>query len=182
MANITIINGTDGISASRPVINANFAAINDQLISLSGLLDEDTSSLNITGAITAGSLSLTGKLTVGGSINAEVGLNTNKVLSINGGIVKANSGVITSMVPANQYTYSTYRLDTAVISGNAVVNSAANGQEVTLIAVNGSLSLSSANFAGVSGSIVVNSGGTITIRFIDSEWYIISSFNATITV
>ena len=45
MANITEILGTDSVSSSRPVINSNFELLNDELASVTGLLDPTTAVL-----------------------------------------------------------------------------------------------------------------------------------------
>ena len=46
MANITEILGTDSVSSSRPVINSNFELLNDELATVTGLLDPTTAVLS----------------------------------------------------------------------------------------------------------------------------------------
>ena len=46
MANITEILGTDSVSSSRPTINNNFELLNDELASVTALLNPTTSVLS----------------------------------------------------------------------------------------------------------------------------------------
>ena len=46
MANITEILGTDSVSSSRPVINSNFELLNDELATVTSLLDPTTAVLS----------------------------------------------------------------------------------------------------------------------------------------
>ena len=66
MANITEILGTDSVSSLRPVINSNFELLNDELASITSLLDPNTASNGLTES--AGDIKLGGTLTAATSI------------------------------------------------------------------------------------------------------------------
>ena len=68
MANITEILGTDSVSSSRPVINSNFELLNDELSSITALLDPTTATLTNVASVSAGAL----QLTSGGSSIASI--------------------------------------------------------------------------------------------------------------
>ena len=58
MASITTILGTHSLSSSRLTINNNFDNVNEELGLIANVLDTTSSTLSLTGAITAGTLSL----------------------------------------------------------------------------------------------------------------------------
>lgn len=190
MATITQILGTDSLSSSRIVLNDNFTAINDQVEDIAGLLDVDTQTITLTGGINASSISLA----AGGAnrfiVNASVitlGLATtvNDVLILNGGLRhSANQGTLTAMPSAQSYSLTTYLIDgtaTAIAAGANVVEAANEGQEITLIASSAAIAIDAGNITGATG-LTINQNGTLTLRWHDGVWYIISSFNCAITI
>ena len=56
MANITEILGTDSVSSSRPIINSNFELLNDELASVTALLNPTTSALSGASKVTTAEL------------------------------------------------------------------------------------------------------------------------------
>lgn len=181
MATITQILGTDSLSSSRIVLNDNFAAINDQVEDIAGLLDVNTQTLTLTGNLNADGIQLTsGKFTVNSS-TITLGLETTvgNTLILNGGLRHSVTPSIVTAMPTNGYSFTTYRLDAEDIE---IANGDAIGQEITLFAEVGGTNILNAsnNIAGVT-SVSVAENGTLTLRYIsEGLWCIISSFNCTI--
>lgn len=180
MASITTILGTDSLSSSRIVINDNFQQMNDELISIGNLLDVSTQTLTLTGAVAASSLNISGVLsadstsvilskptTIEGSLTLEEGL-----------IYSVSTGAV-SVMPST-YTKSTYVLDGSVLTGVNVVALGVEGQCVTFIA-DGDTQIDASNVAGVSANFTINDNGTLTLRQVNSLWYVISHANTTLT-
>ena len=186
MANITTILGTDSLSSSRISINDNFSSINDQINDLSELLNSEDEILTLSGNINAGGLTIPNALIVNNSsISLKVDAVIEESLILEGGLRKSFSdGTIDTMPNANEFSLSTYLLDTNAISigGNGLaIPTGALGQEVTFIADGGNILIDTNNIAGVT-SLTINQNGTLTLRFYGGVWYIISSFNCNTTV
>ena len=58
MANITEILGTDSLSGSRPTINSNFTALNNEIADITALIDPVTSTITGIDSISAQQLTL----------------------------------------------------------------------------------------------------------------------------
>jgi hypothetical protein len=84
------------------------------------------------------------------------------------------------MPAANAYASTTYILDASALAGTNTVNVGDSGQEVTFIANGGTVSLDPANIAGAN-SVAISDNGTLTLRFYNNLWYIISEWNCTIS-
>jgi hypothetical protein len=176
MATITIIQGTDSLSASRQTLNDNFSAIQTDLVNIDALLDVNSNALAVTTA-TIGTAVIGGNtLAVAGNVltgNTQIdGLAT-----LNGGVVYDSEtiGVSGSLPSANAWASTTY-----VVQNPTVSMSAANsGQQVTLIADTATVTVSG-TIAGTTTAPVIALNGTLTLRYVGSSWYIISSFNTTI--
>jgi len=186
MASITTIIGTDSLASSRIVLNDNFASINDEVGGITNLLDVNLQNLTLTGGVSASTLTLTGKLVVNASdITASLPLTVEDSLILTGGLQHsiAQSAV---MPAANSYGKSTYLLNGATLTGTNVLTDGNNGQTVTFIAENASITIDTSLglVAGVStaSNIVIAQNGTLTLRFYGTAWYVISYFNATVTV
>jgi len=190
MANITNIFGTDSVSSSRIVLNSNFKSIKDELDDISNLLDFENETLTLTGSIKGGALDI---LPTGGSVSAfkvtdtEVVTNVpaefNFDVTLNGSLKHSVSSGVTSLPSGvNMYDKTTYILDAAPPITNLILSDAEDGQEITLIANAGSITFDVNNIIGAT-SIVLNDGGSITLRFVDetSTFYIICSNNASIS-
>ena len=185
MASITTINATDSLASSRIVLNANFASLNTDVTDVISLLDVDNETLTITGAAQAGTLSI-----VGGGSNRFV-VNASDVVSslphtmedelvLEAGMRNSVISGATDMPTA--YVATTYILDSTApnLAGTNTVANGAAGQEVTFIADGGAITLDAANIAGAT-AVEINDNGTLTMRFHNNFWYIISHVNCTVS-
>jgi len=183
MASITTILGTDSLASSRIVINDNFASVNDEVEDIAGLLDVSNQTLTITGNINAAGATL-----ASGGSNLLV-VNTSNIIAslpviledsveVGGGLTHAISAV-SAMPAANSYTKSTYVLDGAVLTGVNTIADGDAGQTVTFIA-DGDVTLDQNDIAGATTNVTVLNNGSITLRFYNNDWYVISYANATV--
>lgn len=181
MATITTIQGTDSLSASRLTLNNNFAAINSDVVDLISLLDITTN--NLTGVNAADVMTLS--IAQGQSATFSSALNEldatetriNGLATLGGGVVYGFENIgVTGMPANNAFTSSTYVIDSNVIS-NVSMNEAEDGQEVTLIASTGGVTVvpGSAPIAGVTASIALNQYNTVTLRYVGTSWYVIAA-------
>lgn len=186
MASITTILLTDSLASSRIVMNDNFAAINDELTDIASLLDVSAQTLTLIGTVNAGGLNLAN----GGSntfvvnssdIIASLPLTVEGSLTLDGPMRHSISDGITSLPAANAYVKTTYIVDATAFSGAQTLNVADSGQTVTFIADGGDFQISSANIAGPTLPVVIHDNGSLTLRFYDSLWYVISYANADVT-
>ena len=181
MASITTILGTDSLASSRIVLNDNFAAINDQVEDLATLLNDSTQTLTLTGNVNAAGLSLasggSNLLVVNSSdVTASVPVTLEDSLVLEGGL-RHSVDAVSVMPAANAYTKSTYVLDGSVLTGANVVADGDNGQTVTFIA-DGAITLDTTNIAGAT-SLAIADNGSVTLRYYDNSWYVVSSFLVT---
>ena len=198
MANITTILGTDSVSSSRIVINNNFAALNSELLDIagpSGLLDVDAQTLTLTGLITGGTLRINNGADLfkveSNEINAYLPIKLNQEVTLGKGLIYSiYPGGLTVLPLANAYDHTTYVLDATnpVFSNPVILSDADNGQEFTLVSIGGIVEITPDNIIGTDGSdIIINDGGTLTLRYITavglsiSGFAIISSSNCTIS-
>ena len=185
MASITTLLATDSLASSRIVLNDNFSALNSELTDVTSLLDPNNETITLTGAGQFGTLSV-----VSGGSNRFV-VNASDIVSSLPHTMEAElileealrhsiiSGA-TSMPAANAYVATTYVLDATALTGTNVVAAGDAGQEITLIADGGSVTIDPANVAGAT-ALEINDNGTLTLRFHNSLWYIISEVNCTVT-
>ena len=186
MASITTILGTDSVSSSRIVINTNFASLNNELADISNALIIDNGTLTLGGLITGGTLKInngTDTFKVNESdIEVNLPIEFNDDIIINKGIVySVVTGVLSLPSTGNPYTYSTYLLDSNGFPGTISLSAADPGQEITLISQGGSVTLSNTNIAGPSENVVILQNGSITLRYISGNFYIVSAVRCTIT-
>lgn len=187
MASITTLLATDSLASSRLVLNDNFNALNDELTDVTSLLDPDNETITLTGAGQLGTLSI-----VGGGSNRFV-VNASDIVSslphtmedeliLEEALRHSVIAGATSMPAANSYTATTYTLDSTApaLGGSNVVEAGDAGQEITLIADGGAVTIDPANIAGAT-TVVINDNGTLTLRFHNTMWYIISDVNCTLT-
>lgn len=191
MANITEILGTDSVSSSRPVINSNFELLNDELASITALLDPTTSTLSNVASISTSALTLTSggsaiaSITTGGA-SFSVATTFSADLKISGKLIKngivGSYGVPSAVTAPVAITATTYFVE----NGFTLPAATAEGQEVTIInrsavaidiqtAVGVDLSVSSIQ---LDGAPTVNA--TVTLRCFENRWYVIGSYGATI--
>ncbi len=187
MANITEILGTDSVSSTRPVINSNFELLNDELASVTALLNPVTGVLSGLTSATAQQLSVVDGTTlfVVNSSGAQVGTAATftSAATFGGSIIK--SGVAGSATDATQQlTPSSLNKSTYFIAGNFGIPVGVDGQEVTLINVAAATVL----IQPVNGSeiaatqIALNeANSTVTLRCFNSKWYVVGSHNAAIS-
>ena len=191
MANITEILGTDSVSSSRPVINSNFELLNDELASITALLDPTTSTLSNVASISTSALTLTSggsaiaSITTGGA-SFSVATTFSADLKISGKLIKngivGSYGVPSAVTAPVAITATTYFVE----NGFTLPAATAEGQEVTIInrsavaidiqtAVGVDLSVSSIQ---LDGAPTVNA--TVTLRCFETRWYVIGSYGTTI--
>lgn len=184
MASITTINGTDSLSSSRIVLNDNFQQMNDELISIGNLLDVNTQTLTLTGAVAASSLNISNVLSADSTaVTVLKPMTVDGALTLEDGLIYSVSTGSVTVMPSI-YTKSTYVLD-ASATGLSNVNVVATGEEgqcVTFIAegIDG-IDIDATNIAGVSANFTVQDNGTLTLRQVNSLWYVISHANTTLT-
>ena len=185
MANITLILGTDSVSSSRVTINDNFANINNDLASIAGVLDTTNETITLAGASAFGSLNIASNKFIANStaVTSAVPVTVNSTFTANADVAysvrKIGPITGTSDLPAaNAFLHATYIVDASTINSvNLQVGNA--GQEITIIAAGGTLSVDTANVSGAT-SISLADKGTLTIRFADGFWNIVSNYLATI--
>ena len=182
MATITNIQGTDSLSASRVTLNDNFTAINDELVTVTAKLDPVTGNLTGIAAAEATSVLVDGGLaaefkTAGNTLTAATAVDGE--ITFNDAVIYEKEAVAVSMPAALAFTSSTYVVDSA--ASPITLNDAEDGQQITIIADGGTVSVANpTDVAGVTTSIDIAQYGTITLRFINSDWYVVGSFLATI--
>jgi len=187
MANITEILGTDSVSSSRPIINSNFELLNDELASVTALLNPTTLTLSGIASVSTSSLTVTqngANLLVVNNLGAAFSNAAifNSSVKIDGDLVK--SGVLgTAATPTTQVTPVSITAVTYFIDSHFTLPEAADGQEVTIVNVDGSSkSVLSGTGATLGATSITLEGlnSTVTLRCFDNKWYIISSHNTTI--
>jgi hypothetical protein len=179
---VTEILGTDSLSSSRVTLNNNFLDVQDEIQDLQQLLNPSTNTLSVND-ITTGSITInatmgngiatllettTGSLTVYGETDLKQVI---KKTGINGSAGTAGTTSLPTTI-----VDSTYFID---CSGTYALTSQADGTEITLICVDpGTVDATSVSGAS---AIAMVQHDTLTLRCINGEWYIISSFNCSIS-
>jgi hypothetical protein len=180
MAIISLIQGTDRLSASRVTLNDNMTAINDELNDVVTLLNPTTLALSGVSTIETNALSVA----AGGAAEFATTGNTlavdtlvEGVMTLDAGVVYGSAAVAVSMPGALGYASSTYLVSAASVN----LDQALDGQEITIIADGIQVTVDATLIGGVS-SVVLDPYGTITLRYVGSTWYVIaaSPINASI--
>lgn len=185
MANITLILGTDSVSSSRVTINDNFANINHELASIADVLDTTNETITLAGEGALGALIVAaGKFTANQTaVTSAVPVTINSTFTANADVAysirKIGPITGTSDLPtANAFLHSTYIVDASAINSvNLPVGN--TGQEITIIAAGGTLSIDAAFVSGAT-SISLADKASLTVRFAEGFWNIVSSHLATI--
>lgn len=182
MANITEILGTDSVSSSRPVINSNFELLNDELASITALLDPTTSTLSNVTSVATGELTVTGAATITATATTfSVDATFNAAIKMGEKIVKSGT-VGSAAIPSTDYAPFSIAAGTYFVDGNFTIPAGLEGQEVTIICKTTSLNILPA--AGVSLAVtsilLAGQNATVTLRCFNNTWFVISSYNATI--
>lgn len=182
MANITEILGTDSVSSSRPVINSNFELLNDELASITALLDPTTSTLTNVVSVSTGELAVTGAATI---TTAEATFNVDSTftgaIKMGGKIVK-NGTVGSFAVPSTAYAPASIAAGTYFVDGNFTIPTGLEGQEVTIVCKTTSLNIIPGPGVDLTVTSITLAGqnATVTLRCFNNRWFVISSYNATI--
>jgi hypothetical protein len=187
MANITEILGTDSVSSSRPIINSNFELLNDELASVTALLNPTTLTLGGLASVSTASLTViqngTNLLLVnnlGATFN--VAATFGSTAKLNGTLVK--SGVLGSLAaPTTQVTPTSITAITYFVDVNFTLPEAVDGQEVTIIntSVNPSSILAGTGVTlGATTIALAGLNSTVTLRCFNDVWYVISSHSTNI--
>lgn len=187
MANITEILGTDSVSSTRPVINSNFELLNDELASVTALLNPVTGVLSGLTSATAQQLSVVDGTTlfVVNSSGAQIGTAATftSTATFGGSIIK--SGVAGSATDATgQLTPSSLNKGTYFIAGNFGIPVGVDGQEVTFINVAAAtVMIQPVNGSEIAASTIAlnEANSTVTLRCFNSKWYVVGSHNTTIS-
>lgn len=174
MATITLIQGTDSLSASRVTLNDNFTALNDELGLVTALLDPTTSNLSNVNNIDTATLDVDGGSAASFASTGNtlaVDTDVDGLLKVNAGATFAAETIAGQMPGANAYTASSY----IVQAGTAVLDVAEEGQEITIIADAPSVAVSAqTGIAGVN-TLSLTIGQTATLRFHGGTWYLIAA-------
>lgn len=172
MATISLIQGTDSLSASRVTLNDNFTAINDELGLVTALLDPTTSNLSGVNNIDATSLDVDG----GSAASFASTGNTLAVDTDVDGLLKINSGAAyDAETVATMPTAMAYESTSYLFTGtNADLYNAEEGQEITIIAQAGPVIVDTSMIAGVNQLDLVQYA-TATLRFHGAFWYLIAA-------
>ena len=184
MASITTILGTHSLSSSRLTINNNFDNVNEELGLIANVLDTTSSTLSLTGAITAGTLSVnTGTLTTfnvtASSLEAGVEATFKENVILEKGLQHSIADTVN--FPTGNPTLGAY-----IYTGSTdlILGDSNNGQTLTIIASTAFAiaSASLANIHGVTTEVTVSQNGSISlIGGINNKWWITSSHNAVIS-
>ena len=174
MATISLIQGTDSLSASRVTLNDNFTALNDELGLLTALLDPTTSNLSGVNNIDATSIDVDG----GAAASFASSGNTLSADTDVDGLLKINNGAtydaetVAVMPAANAFESTSY----IVTAATANIEDAEEGQEITVIA-DLSTTVSVTSTSGIAGvtTVTLIPGSTITLRFHGTMWYLIAA-------
>lgn len=183
MASITTILGTDSLASSRIVLNDNFAAINDEIEDVTGLLDVAAQTLTLTGGLNGGSLSIASgsnllSVDVQTGVTASVPVTAESRFTMQGDVIASFETAVTSLPLANDYQSSVYFIDGSQLSSGTVA-AGDDGQLVTFIATNGAVTLTG-DFAGGSQA-VIQENGSISLVFQGTLWYATASHDAAIS-
>ena len=187
MANITEILGTDSVSSTRPVINSNFELLNDELASVTALLNPVTGVLSGLTSATAQQLSVVDGTTlfVVNSSGAQIGTAATFTSAATFGVSIIKSGVAGSATAfTNNSTPSSLNKSTYFIAGNFGVPVGVDGQEVTFINVASATVMVQGNNGAEIGAATIalnEANSTVTLRCFNSKWYVVGSHNATIS-
>lgn len=194
MANITEILGTDSISSSRPTINSNFTALNDEIADITALIDPVTSTITGIDSISAQQLTLS---TVVNNLSTQIlqvdsttatfnvasnfvaAATFQKAVIKSGKLGAPGSGSGSGSGSPDFSTISTFFANAATVQ----LPTGIDGQEVIIMSTNSS-AVSVVSGAGTLGAVSlvldnVNSSATLKYFSSTNTWYIIGSHDIT---
>lgn len=183
---VTEILGTDSLSSSRVTLNNNFLDVQDEIQDLQALLNPSTNQL-VVNEITTGNITINPAMGTGitslletttASLEVDGEINLKQLIKKTGIDGVAGTGGGSTTLPTT-LAHSTYFVDcTNTLSLSNVV--ATDGTEITLICTNlGQVDTGTNLIAGAS-QIDMEENSTLTLRYINSVWYIVSSFKCVI--
>ena len=185
MANITEILGTDSVSSSRPVINSNFELLNDELASVTALLNPTTAVASGLTNVTSQAINVVDGSTLlsVSSAGASIGTAATFTSSVSFGGTIIKSGVVgTADAPASgaQLTPATITKGTYFIDGAFTLPNGNDGQEVTLIS-KATAAISISGTLGATSIELTGNQSTVTLRCFENRWYVISAHACSIS-
>jgi len=176
MATIYTILGTDSISSSRLHLNNNFDSINTELTGLSTYLNTAAQNLTLTGNVSAYDGTFSNNLNVTATSTLSGALNVSGAVSLAAGIQQGVSPTASVLPTTNgTFTYHTYLMTN---SGQSLtLMDGLQGQEImicndgTVAAI--TITQSGSNIAGYTSFNWSTAYQHVTLRYINSFWYII---------
>lgn len=181
MASITTILGTHSLSSSRLTINNNFDNVNEELGLIANVLDTTNSTLTLTGAVSAGTLSLNnGSLSTFSVTGSSLESGVESTFKEN---VILEKSLQVSFADTANFPAATPSLGAYEYTGSDPISLGAStsGQLLTIAAnVEFTMDLTAALIHGAT-SITVLQGGSISLMGDNNgKWYIVGSYKATI--
>jgi len=181
MASITTILGTHSLSSSRLTINNNFDNVNEELGLIANVLDTTNSTLTLTGAVSAGTLSLNnGSLATFSVTGSSLESGVESTFKEN---VILEKSLQVSFADTANFPTATPSLGAYEYTGSDPISLGAStsGQLLTIAAnVEFTMDLTAALIHGAT-SITVLQGGSISLMGDNNgKWYIVGSYKATI--
>ena len=178
MASITPILGTDSLSSSRIVINNNFESIRTELSDVASLLNTADQTLTLTGAVTASRLTL-----VSGASNLFTVNGTDIISSLKhtfeagvvfegplfGSVYGGVNNPAIQLPPAEAWSHETY----FVVTGPHTLSNGLQGQNVTLVATGGDVTINKDQISGQAVDLVITHNTAVSFRFLGGKWYIV---------
>ena len=194
MANITEILGTDSLSGSRPTINSNFTALNNEIADITALIDPVTSTITGIDSISAQQLTLStivnnvntailqvDSTTATFSVAASFGQSANltKAVIKSGKQGAPGSGNGSASGTPDFSAISTFFANAATIQ----LPTGEDGQEVLIMSTNaaGVTVTSGAGTLGAASLVLDNVNSSVTLRYFSgtNTWYIVASHDIT---
>ena len=194
MANITEILGTDSLSGSRPTINSNFTALNNEIADITALIDPVTSTITGIDSISAQQLTLStivnnvntailqvDSTTATFSVAASFGQSANltKAVIKSGKQGAPGSGAGSPAVTPSFSDISTFFANNATVP----LPTGEDGQEVLIMSTNASgvEVVSGAGTLGATSLTLDNVNSSVTLRYFSgtNTWYIVASHDIT---
>lgn len=182
MASITTILGTHSLSSSRLTINNNFDNVNEELGFIANVLDTTNSTLTLTGAVSAGTIALNnGSLATFSVTGSSLESGVEATFKENVILEKALKVSFADTVnfPTGVPSLGAYRYDG---TDPIVLGASTPGQQLTIAAgAEFTMDLTNPVIHGAT-SITVLLNGSISLMGDDNgKWYIVGSYNATIS-
>ena len=193
MANITEILGTDSLSSSRPTINSNFTAINDEIADITALIDPITSTISGIDSISAEQITLA---TVSGGVTSQIlqidstaavinvtasyseDVTFQKVVKKTGKLGSGGSGAGSTSTAPDFSTISTFFANVSF-----QLPAGTEGQEINVISTNpaGVTITTGTGLMSVVSLVLNGLNSSVTMKYFSANntWYVIGSHDIT---